>query len=376
MDKMSLREVRVKIRTPIGLLLVLAVSGKLLLDTFEEGRVILDNLPPILQFMARPLPMLIVLLAGLGLIFWELHDIRKSSGEPTKRHLRHYLLNSLFSFVGLLVIMGIVYGCYGLYARHWRESAPNPPLAASTAIVKPATPISPPQPRQSELPSSGPTKAAKHNPDNQPKPVEQANTTPPPVQQKAGNNAVQVGGGITAEPCSSVQIGGKGNQATVNCTIPTIQGVQLRILYECEIDKERRASVPGEVITERGMFGPVGARLEGSSPISLAFTGTIHTIRSQSGDSAVVVEDFILPPNSIQGQSATLLDSVTGISAVMMWPTHDGGNWCAKQKQVEVGLKVNGSAVVGGVTADSASIDRSYAKVTASFSLAGKIKPQ
>jgi hypothetical protein len=116
--------------------------------------------------------------------------------------------------------------------------------------------------------------------------------------------------------------------------------------------------------------------LESTPPIILAFTGTIRTIRSNSGDNAVVVEDFVLPPNSVQGQSATLLDSVTGVSAVMMWPTHDGQNWCAKQGRVEVGLRVNGSAVIGGTAADSAVIEGIYAKIKARFSLAGKIKQQ
>lgn len=36
----------------------------------------------------------------------------------------------------------------------------------------------------------------------------------------SGNNNTQVGGAVTAAPCSSVQIGGNGNQANINCVSP------------------------------------------------------------------------------------------------------------------------------------------------------------
>lgn len=47
--------------------------------------------------------------------------------------------------------------------------------------------------------------------------------TPAPViptpQSATGNNNTQVGGGITTGPCSNVQVGGSGNEATANCLL-------------------------------------------------------------------------------------------------------------------------------------------------------------
>jgi hypothetical protein len=40
---------------------------------------------------------------------------------------------------------------------------------------------------------------------------------PPQAQTVTGNNGGQAGGGINAEPCSNVQLGGGNNQASVNC---------------------------------------------------------------------------------------------------------------------------------------------------------------
>lgn len=137
--EMSRADMQIKVRTPIGLLLVLSVLGKWLLDTFEEGRVILENLPPVLRFFTKPIPNLVLLLVGIGLILWELHSIRKASSEPAKRHLRHYMLGSLFSFVGLLIILAVVAGAFVLHARISRgptSVAKQPALPTSTSQQK------------------------------------------------------------------------------------------------------------------------------------------------------------------------------------------------------------------------------------------------
>jgi hypothetical protein len=142
-DKMSLAEMRIKIKTPVGLLLVLAVGGKFLLDSFEEGRVILENLPPILHFLSRPISSLVLFLSGVGLILWELQDIRATSGEPTKRQLQHYVVNSVASFVGLLIIVVLVGGIYAIYARLERPPVTGGTAASLNAAKPRSTPSNP-----------------------------------------------------------------------------------------------------------------------------------------------------------------------------------------------------------------------------------------
>src|SRR5258708_34082816 len=72
MEKMSRADMQIKVRTPIGLLLVLLFLGKWLLDTFEEGRVILETLPPVLAFLALPFPSFVLLLLGIALLLCDL----------------------------------------------------------------------------------------------------------------------------------------------------------------------------------------------------------------------------------------------------------------------------------------------------------------
>lgn len=42
----------------------------------------------------------------------------------------------------------------------------------------------------------------------------------PPIQTATGNDIAQVAGCVTAGPCSNIQIGGTGNQATTTCEPP------------------------------------------------------------------------------------------------------------------------------------------------------------
>jgi hypothetical protein len=51
------------------------------------------------------------------------------------------------------------------------------------------------------------------------KPISQIPIAPP--QTATGDNNAQVGGSVTAGPCSNVQIGGTGNQANTNCLPPS-----------------------------------------------------------------------------------------------------------------------------------------------------------
>jgi hypothetical protein len=118
MEKLSAAVVQTKVRTPIGLLLVLASLAKTILDAFEKGRVILEHLPPIIAFLAKPFPSIALFLIGIGLILWELEGIRKASGDPQRRHLRHYLIGSGFTFLGLVIIIITVSGAGVLFSRY------------------------------------------------------------------------------------------------------------------------------------------------------------------------------------------------------------------------------------------------------------------
>ena len=204
MEKMSLAEMRVKIRTPIGLLLVLVFGARFILDTFEEGRVILENMPPILHFVARPIPSLLFLAVGLALIFWEINSLRRAVGEPATLRLRHHFINSAISFVGLLLIVGVVGGCYALYARIERRK----PAATTTGITSTQEVATPPPPASAPEGKKG----APLRPTPQ---VAPSTPTIPTSQSASGSNAGAVGS-ITQGTGSIAQVGGSGNTATVN----------------------------------------------------------------------------------------------------------------------------------------------------------------
>ncbi len=70
-------------------------------------------------------------------------------------------------------------------------------------------------------PQGTPTPAPTTSPSSDRPTAKPAKKPAPPASQNAGGNGnVQVGGGVTAGPCSNVQIGGTGNQATTNCLPP------------------------------------------------------------------------------------------------------------------------------------------------------------
>jgi hypothetical protein len=217
MAKLSVADMQIKVRTPIGLLLVLAFLGKRILDAFEEGRVILEHLPPAISFFARPFPSIVLLLIGIGLILWELDGIRNVSADPQQRHLRHYLIDSGISFVGLLVIVVVVAGATWLFSKYASPTSETakviltPP--ASETTTKPAAPTT--QEQQSKTQDASPaqsttTKATTARRTKTAKPVTSAKTladqTAPPAQPPSINlhnspgSAVSYGqqGGITA----------------------------------------------------------------------------------------------------------------------------------------------------------------------------------
>ena len=188
---MSLAEMRVKIRTPVGLLLVLAIGGRFALDTFEEARVILENLPSLLRFLSRPVLSLLLLFVGLGLIFWELNDIRRTSGEPTKRHLRHYVFNSIASFNFLLVIVGLAGGSYALYA-HFGKSKPQAVVAINVPLQESSPPNTVPPIPNTEKPKA---KLTPTKPSQQSAPAAQQS---PAIQNCPGG--ICAGGDISGSP--------------------------------------------------------------------------------------------------------------------------------------------------------------------------------
>jgi len=63
-----------------------------------------------------------------------------------------------------------------------------------------------------------PKDSPRHNTETPRKP--KPTTSSPPAQTATGSNNGQVGGGVTTGPCSNVQIGGSGNEATTNCLPP------------------------------------------------------------------------------------------------------------------------------------------------------------
>jgi hypothetical protein len=187
MDKLSRADMQIKIRTPIGLLLVLSFLGKWLLETFDEGRTILEHLPPVLAFLARPFPSIALLITGIGLILWELQGIRKTAQEPEKRRLRHYLIGSGLSFIGLVVIVAFVFGASVLFAKYEGRNSEFT-KAAST----PSAPAVPDGSAGTATPETKtPSVDTKKEAPRDVKPKESAKRVPPAQQAKPLTQSVQ-----------------------------------------------------------------------------------------------------------------------------------------------------------------------------------------
>ena len=128
-----LSDIRLRIRTPIGLILAVAGLAQWIFDRIEEGKAMLGHLPPIFNFLSKSFSGPILLAVGIGLIFWEIHDIGRDKGEIHKRRLRHYLRDAFISSVGVIVILGVLIGSIG-----WRF----PELLKMTPSVTQQVPIS------------------------------------------------------------------------------------------------------------------------------------------------------------------------------------------------------------------------------------------
>lgn len=203
MKRMTMAEMRVKIRTPIGLLLVLAFIGERILSGFETGRELLGFLPSVIGWLANPQPSIFLCVAGFLLILWEVHDIRKAGSDSAKRGLRHLVRDSLLSLLGLLTIITMVGFAYLVYVRFTVKSI-STTSSPETEIQRPpsATP-----PETASVRAQAPAKTGQSR---------------VPSQTMKGAPGGVTAGNITQGSGSITQVGGVGNRASI------INGPQLR----------------------------------------------------------------------------------------------------------------------------------------------------
>ena len=197
MDKWSLSKLADHIRTPVGVVLLLFDVVVLVVRMLGDATTIYQFLPPILGFVGQTPVMVLLFLAGIGLIFWEIHEIRTRSEDVVKRHLAQHLKDSL-KVTGIVVLIFAI-SCGGLAVyRHSRprvvvvgSSQVSPPIAPPPQMVHPGTTPAP------EKNKKGVTAASPKISGASPK-------TPPPTMQQdcapGSSCAMSTGqqGGITA----------------------------------------------------------------------------------------------------------------------------------------------------------------------------------
>jgi hypothetical protein len=111
-----------------------------------------------------------------------------------------------------------------------------------------------------------------------------------PQQSLTGKKNGQVGGGVTAGPCSNVQIGGSNNQATTNCVPPPPPA---RTLSNTDLEKLRKALTVNIVPKPKVAVKSVGADTDMPAfpnQVTQAFSGGgWDVIPIWSGSSGVLV---------------------------------------------------------------------------------------
>jgi hypothetical protein len=119
------------------------------------------------------------------------------------------LVNAFGTAVTLLLLASFLLGCGYLFRKYVypTDRRPSPPISNSPPSVRRdgnnASPINEPLAPKSSPKVQGHRRAA--------------NAKPIPANKQQGQSNGAVGGDINTGPCSTVQIGGSGNQSTVNC---------------------------------------------------------------------------------------------------------------------------------------------------------------
>ena len=150
--------------------------------------------------------------------------------------------------------------------------------------------------------------------------------------------------------------------------IPTIQGIELKAVYECEIAVNKQLPRSGAY----NVVSNAGAVLKADRPISLELTPNVYVAADNDDkNAAIVAETFVLPTGSIQGQPIQLLDEVRGAEVKMLW---DGGDWCGKPTGALISIRVNGYRVLYPTKAAMKTPTGGYADVEADFSLHDQLK--
>jgi hypothetical protein len=149
---------------------------------------------------------------------------------------------------------------------------------------------------------------------------------------------------------------------------PTIQGIELKAVYECEIavNKQPPSSGAYHVVSN------AGAVLKGNKPISLELTPNVYVAADKDDkNAAIVAETFVLPAGSIQGQPIQILDGVRGAEVKMLW---DGGGWCGRPTGALISIWVNGYRALYPTKAMMQTPTGGYADIEADFSLQDQLK--
>lgn len=149
------RSLRNQCRTPAGLLAVLGAVTLWIIELLDKTQQVSEHLPKILRFLASPLAIPIILIAGVMLIWWEVHDIHQTGEGVSKLSLRHHLLNSALA-AGVLVMLAAIVVSIGTYLRR------NPSISQNTQPLTKAPESPYPQDTKPTAPPNQDTGKPKH----------------------------------------------------------------------------------------------------------------------------------------------------------------------------------------------------------------------
>jgi hypothetical protein len=184
---------RIRIRTPVGLLALVGGLGVFFLEWYETANAVAEMLPSWLKFAANPLVVPALLVIGIALILWEIHDVRKTEQEHVKKNLENLGKESAVIFGALAVVLLAVIGVTAMITSVRRNHDKPKTIAEGKP---PLTPISPqPEPKPAPAPTKPPQRKPDHNAPQKPPNKE----TPTPSPSKPADIS-------STAPTSDIQI--------------------------------------------------------------------------------------------------------------------------------------------------------------------------
>jgi hypothetical protein len=175
---------------------------------------------------------------------------------------------------------------------------------------------------------------------------------PSPKIEQHGNASGAVGGDVTQGPCSNLQVGGSGNQSTINCNSPkdVIQSLVIKTEITCEAIQG--AQFPDREAKFAFVSGPLAELANSKRTVRFDIVLNSPTaIPIDDNAAAVVNETFTLSPSeSLIGRP---ISDLLGFNSIAIAPADWGQHWCHHVRSFIGSLSLNGVEVVRELMAAS-----------------------